>query len=158
MPYLNAVINESLRMVPPSPGNNQRRTPQGGLFVNGRYIPQNTQLSCQPTFMAHDSRSFTKAEMFVPERWLDEERDPGWKHDTRSFIPFGAGQYICPGKALAFLEMRLLIAYVFRDFTFEMSPRFDHAGFWLGLESYLGFNKRPIPLTVHRRNGVALMN
>ncbi|OAP58405.1 hypothetical protein AYL99_07495 [Fonsecaea erecta] len=151
MPYLNAVINESLRMVPPAPNGNQRTTPKGGCFIDGKYLPENTQVSCQPTFMAHDARSFTKPELFVPERWIDEKRDPMWNHDTRSFIPFSAGQYICPGKALAYLEMRLLLAHVFKDFSFEMSPGFDHAGFWLGLQSYMGYMKQPIPLTVHKR-------
>ncbi|KIX93474.1 uncharacterized protein Z520_10894 [Fonsecaea multimorphosa CBS 102226] len=151
MPYLNGVINESLRMAPPAPNGNQRTTPEGGCVVSGRYLPANTQVSCQPTFMAHDARSFTKPELFAPERWIDEERNPAWTHDTRSFIPFSAGQYICPGKALAYLEMRLLLAHVFKDFWFEMAPGFDHAGFWLGLQSYMGYMKKPIPLTVRRR-------
>ncbi|OQV00819.1 hypothetical protein CLAIMM_06267 [Cladophialophora immunda] len=158
MPYLNAVINESLRMVPPAPNGNQRTTPKGGCVVDGRYLPENTQVSCQPTFMAHDARSFTKPELFVPERWIDEKRDPEWNHDTRSFIPFSAGQFICPGKALAYLEMRLLLVHVFKDFSFEMSPGFDHAGFWLGLQSYMGYMKRPITLTVHRRQHEGLPN
>ncbi|OAL33727.1 hypothetical protein AYO20_07065 [Fonsecaea nubica] len=158
MPYLNAVINESLRMVPPAPNGNQRTTPKGGCVVDGHYLPENTQVSCQPTFMAHDERSFTMPHLFVPERWIDEKRDPTWKHDTRSFIPFSAGQYICPGKALAYLEMRLLLAHVLRDFSFEMSPAFDHAGFWLGLRSYMGYMKKPIPLTVHRRQRGEISN
>lgn len=151
MPYLNAVINESLRMVPPAPNGNQRTTPKGGCLVDGKYVPENTQVHSQPTFMAHDARSFTHPGLFAPERWIDEERNPQWSHDSRSFIPFSAGQYICPGKALAYLEMRLFLAHVLRDFEFDMSQSFDHAGFWLGLQSYMGYIKKPLPLTVRRR-------
>jgi tryprostatin B 6-hydroxylase len=158
MPYLNAVINESLRMVPPAPNGNQRTTPKGGCVINGKYLPENTQVHSQPTFMAHDARSFTNPKSFVPERWIDEQRNPEWVHNTRSFIPFSAGQFICPGKALAYLEMRLLLAHVFKDFEFEMSPTFDHDAFWGELRSYMGYMKQPIPLTVHKRQGKELQS
>lgn len=152
MPYLNGVINESLRMVPPAPNGNQRTTPKGGCMIDGVYVPENTQVLSQPTFMAHDSRSFTKPGEFVPERWDDDARDPTWNHETRSFIPFSAGQYICPGKALAYLEMRLLLMHVFKDFEFKMAPSFDHGGFWTSLQSYMGYQKSPLPLTVVQRH------
>ena len=101
--------------------------------------------------MAHDPRSFTEPHRFVPERWIDAKRNPAWAHDVRGFLPFSAGQYICPGKALSYLEMRLLLVSVLKEYKFEMAAEFDHAGFWLGLDSYMGYIKQPLPLRVHKR-------
>lgn len=37
--YLNALINETLRMHPPTPGGVARMTPAGGTTINGKYLP-----------------------------------------------------------------------------------------------------------------------
>jgi cytochrome P450 len=103
-------------------------------------------------FLHRDPRSFTNPGLFVPERWDDEKRDPTWNHDVRGYIPFSAGQYVCPGKALAYLEMRFFLVRMLRDFEFEMSPDFDQEALWLGLKSYMGWFKPPIPLTVRKRD------
>lgn len=42
LPYLNAVINETLRMHPPVPSGVQRFTPPEGLTIDQTFIPGNT--------------------------------------------------------------------------------------------------------------------
>lgn len=42
LPYLNAVINETLRLHPPVPSGVQRMTPPQGLTVGSTFIPGNT--------------------------------------------------------------------------------------------------------------------
>lgn len=39
LPYLNAIIEESLRMYPPAPAIGPRLVPEGGAVVNGEHIP-----------------------------------------------------------------------------------------------------------------------
>jgi cytochrome P450 len=102
--------------------------------------------------MQTDPRYFSEPTLFVPERWDDTRRDPTWEHNLKAFIPFSLGQYGCPGKGLAYLEMRLFLVKVLRNFEFEMRGDFDHRGFWLGLRSYMGFARQPLPLKVHKRN------
>lgn len=45
--YLNAVINESLRIHPPVPGSGPRVTAPGGSIIAGVYIPQNVSMDTQ---------------------------------------------------------------------------------------------------------------
>lgn len=41
LPYLNACLQEALRIYPPAPGMLPRRTLSGGAMINGYYIPEN---------------------------------------------------------------------------------------------------------------------
>ena len=61
-------------------------------------------------------QNFTNPNEFCPERWISEERNPQWNHNTRAFIPFGGGARVCPGKNLALLEMQCVLAMLCRNF------------------------------------------
>ena len=41
--FIDASINESMRMHPPAAGNFQRRTGQSGIFVEGHFVPPNVR-------------------------------------------------------------------------------------------------------------------
>ncbi|RMD44762.1 hypothetical protein DV735_g306, partial [Chaetothyriales sp. CBS 134920] len=67
--YLNACINESLRLHPPVPSGLQRLTPPEGLQLEGTYIPGDTIVQV-PTYTLHrDERAFAQPNEFIPERW-----------------------------------------------------------------------------------------
>jgi cytochrome P450 len=65
-----------------------------------------------------DARNFTDPLTFRPERWL-EGAASGATHEPRAHIPFGSGPRICPGRTLALLEMKLVLAMLFGDFDVE---------------------------------------
>ena len=52
MPYLNACINEGLRMYPPVPTGLPRTVPDGGAAVCGAWVPQGVSLSYISLFSA----------------------------------------------------------------------------------------------------------
>lgn len=41
LPYLNAVLTETMRVYPPIPSMLPRIVPEGGAFINGKYVPEN---------------------------------------------------------------------------------------------------------------------
>src|SRR6185436_12558049 len=65
---------------------------------------------------ATDGEHFADPATFRPERWLG---DPRGAHDPSAHVPFGSGPRICPGRTLALLEMKVVLAMLFGDFEVE---------------------------------------
>lgn len=52
LPYLSAVIEESLRLYPPVAAGLRRIVPKGGAIIDGHFVPEN--VSCQFTQICSD--------------------------------------------------------------------------------------------------------
>ncbi|RPD52947.1 high nitrogen upregulated cytochrome P450 monooxygenase 2 [Lentinus tigrinus ALCF2SS1-7] len=72
MPYLQAVINEALRLYPPVPGGGERRVPHDSppVVIGSVRIPPGTAYWMPPWCLQRDARNFTSPLSFWPERWL----------------------------------------------------------------------------------------
>ncbi|KAJ5496031.1 Cytochrome monooxygenase lcsI [Penicillium diatomitis] len=98
LPYLNATLEESLRMYPPVADVTPRVVPKGGAVVDGHHIPEGTVVSGHFFSTFHAESNFTEPESFLPERWL-EKRAPRFENDKRlAFNPFSLGPRNCLGK------------------------------------------------------------
>ncbi|KAL1599628.1 hypothetical protein SLS60_007431 [Paraconiothyrium brasiliense] len=74
--YLQAVINEGLRVHPALGVNLPRVVPPGGATIEGQYIPAGTVVSMNAWVVHRDRDVYgVDADVFRPERWL--ERDTG---------------------------------------------------------------------------------
>ncbi|KAF5517659.1 Cytochrome P450 monooxygenase BOA3 [Colletotrichum aenigma] len=69
--YLNAVIEEGMRVFAPAPFGLPRVSP--GAEVTGEWIPKGTVISTAAHVTSRDERWFYKAKEFHPERWLSHE-------------------------------------------------------------------------------------
>ncbi len=69
-----------------------------------------------PSFQSRDPALWPEAEKFIPERWL-EKPTPS---QNLGFVPFVKGDRACIGIHVAYAEMRLAIAFLFRPGGFEM--------------------------------------
>jgi cytochrome P450 len=58
---------------------------------------------------------------YRPERWRHGAEAVDGVHDPRAFLQFGAGPRVCPGRHLATVEMRLVLAMLLRDFEIELA-------------------------------------
>ncbi|KAI5815911.1 cytochrome P450 [Pyronema omphalodes] len=120
VPYLDACINETLRLQPPVPCGLLRTTPMQGLTIDGVFIPGNINVSVPTQLIHRDPRYWKKPNDYWPERWIEGVGD-GFK----VFMPFTVGSYACTGRPLAWLEMRMTIAKILLRFDVEQSGSLD---------------------------------
>ncbi len=113
LPYLDALINETMRLKPVAPINileANRPVDIGGLrFRRGESAVVLTRA------MAMSEAGYPDATLFKPERWLKGDGQRGVAN-PRSFMPFGSGPRLCPGRSLALLEMKTVLAMVVQQF------------------------------------------
>jgi cytochrome P450/nitrite reductase/ring-hydroxylating ferredoxin subunit len=116
MPYLDAVASETMRLSPVAPFLGLETNEE--MVIDDILVPQGTWVDLMTRLPALDDTNFGEAEQFRPERWL-EERPKGCPHVPSASMPFGSGPRICPGRSLALLEMRVVLATLVRNFELE---------------------------------------
>ena len=92
--------------------------------------------------LATRDEHFGHAARFDPERWLESDEKRGCPHDTSVFLPFGGGPRFCPGRNLALLQIRTVLAMLCRNFDLELA----HPG--RPVEEKLAFTMMPANLVV----------
>ncbi|KAF1973921.1 cytochrome P450 [Bimuria novae-zelandiae CBS 107.79] len=127
--YLRAVIDEALRICPPTPGTLWRELPVGDqgreepLVVDGHAIPAGTWVGVNAYTIHHNEEYFPDPFAFKPERWLDEgdtsEAIAARKNLREAFSPFSVGPRSCIGKAMAYMEASLTLALTMWYFDFS---------------------------------------
>ncbi|PWY74295.1 cytochrome P450 ClCP1 [Aspergillus heteromorphus CBS 117.55] len=108
IPYLDAVLNEGMRLCPTIPDGMRRQVPPGGATVAGHPLPAGVIVSIPPFATYRAPRNFVHPADFAPERWLGGERFGNERKD--GFHPFSLGAHNCPGQNLAWLELRVILA------------------------------------------------
>lgn len=114
LPYLQACIEEGLRIFPPATFNLPRDCP--GAFIDGHYVPEGTLVGNELYTMHTDPRYWQDPEAFRPERWIGE----GLGDNKQAFQPFSTGPRACLGINLAYLELRITVAKLVWTFDLEM--------------------------------------
>ncbi|KAI4156798.1 MAG: hypothetical protein L6R39_001020 [Caloplaca ligustica] len=152
LPYLEAVINEGLRMCNPVPGGLPRVVPEGDERATLTANPQ-TRLGVR-TFAVNRSRKlFANPDRFVPERWLPKgERPAEYDNDQLSASkPFSIGFHSCMGRTLAWVELRLVVTRLIWafDFSDEESERVEFDSFPV----IMLIQKLPMKMRVKHRKG-----
>ncbi|KAL2356702.1 cytochrome P450 [Cryomyces antarcticus] len=118
MEYLQAVMYEALRLHPAVGMSLPRVTPEGGVEIDGRFLPAGTVIGVNPWVVHRNKDVFGEdVESFRPDRWLKE--DNGDMH--RFFFAFGSGARMCLGRNISWMEMSKLIPTMFMHYDLELS-------------------------------------
>jgi cytochrome P450 len=88
LPYLNAVVNEGLRLDPTAVIGVPRIVSDGGDTVCGRWVPGGTFVTYNQYSASRQAYNFHEPNSFIPERFLDI--DPA--DNMAAFQPFSVGQ------------------------------------------------------------------
>jgi cytochrome P450 len=114
LPFIDACINETMRLRPVAPILILQ--PTRDTVIDRIEVPKGTLLMCLMRAGPTDERRFPDARAFDPERWLSGASASSAKRVT---MPFGAGPRLCPGRYLAMLEMRMVMAMLLSGFDIE---------------------------------------
>lgn len=122
LPYLQAVVKETLRLHPPGPLLVPHESTED-CTVMGYHIPAGTQLLIHAWKIHRDPRWWTRPLEFEPERFVGPHGGPAevdlWGRHFH-LIPFGAGRRACPGTALALHILHLTIARLLHAFEWKL--------------------------------------
>ncbi|OJD30388.1 cytochrome p450 [Diplodia corticola] len=146
LPYLNAVIDESMRLYPPIPDMLYRLVPEGGTVVGGKHVPAGAVVGIHQWPAYHSARNFARPDEFIPERWLPGATEGEFAHDNKRIVqPFSSGSRSCIGKNLALYEMRLALASILRQFDFFATEGNSN---WMQQKCFIVWDKPPLIMKV----------
>lgn len=142
MPFLSAIIQETLRLYSASPAIFPRVVPHQGVVVGSHAIPGGASIATQPYSVHRDPEIFGyDCDIWRPERWMtnDTERT---KRMHAAMMPFSKGRCLdrfsransltlslasgsrnCLGQNLAYLEIYLILATIFKTFDGAPDPK-----------------------------------
>ncbi|MEA5506464.1 cytochrome P450 [Halotia wernerae UHCC 0503] len=120
MTYLEQVLKEVLRMLPPVVRSGSRKVLKESEF-GGYCIPQGWDVFYQIQETHQDQNVYAQSERFDPQRFASERAQD--KQKIFSYIPFGGGMRECLGKEFARLEMKLFATLLIRDYEWEILPK-----------------------------------
>ncbi|KAK7936137.1 hypothetical protein PG985_001632 [Apiospora marii] len=142
--YLNACIQEGLRVFPPVGQGIPRVAPKGGNVVLGKWVPEGTTLLVHHTSVYRSPAGWRDPDRFAPERWLPaDEPDNKYREDRRDWHqPFSYGPRNCLGQNLAWHEMRLVAAHLLYHFDVALCE--EETGDWLDAKCWLVWDRKPL--------------
>ena len=121
LPYLEAVINETFRFRPVAAGILPRDVPEGGANILGYDLPAGATVGGSAYVLHHYSGNFSDPETFNPDRWFNQDEETLTKMQ-KAIVPFSFGARSCLGRALAMLELKLVLTGLVRLFDFDFVP------------------------------------
>lgn len=112
LPYLQAVLSETLRMYPIVPTPTGRKLTREAE-IGGRTYPAGTTLLPCPYLVHRDPDIYPEPSGFRPERFLDRKPAAG------EYFPFGGGLRTCVGEMLAQVEFKTVLCAILREWDLE---------------------------------------
>lgn len=123
LPYLKAVIKETLRLHPPLPFLVPHMA-MDSCNMQGYYIPKETQILVNVWAIGRDPKTWKDPLLFKPERFLEPTNYNmmvDYKGHHFEFIPFGSGRRMCPAMPLASRVLPLALGSLLHSFDWVLA-------------------------------------
>lgn len=145
---VETIANETMRLRPVAPLLFLQNVPE--VTLGDLVLAPGSALCLLTRVAGMDPARVDHPEAFHPARWRDG-RLAAEMQRSGVFVPFGSGPRICPGRSLALLEIRVVLATLLRSFELERVGRREDVG------EEFDFTLRPTNLSVRlrRRAGAA---
>ncbi|XP_027099114.1 6,7,8-trihydroxycoumarin synthase-like [Coffea arabica] len=117
LPYLKAIVKETMRLYPIAPLLLPRYTTES-CILDGYEIQPKTTVYVNAWAIGRDPEYWENPHEFLPERFLNITIDATGKHFQ--LIPFGAGRRGCPGYSLGLATVELALANLLNSFNWGL--------------------------------------
>ena len=118
LPYVEACAHECMRLKPVAPLIMNEAVRDS--VVAGVEVRKGEFVMCLMRLGATDARHFPQPQDYDPARWLaDPAGVKAASSAKRVSMPFGAGPRLCPGRYLALLEMKMVLAMLLAGFEIQ---------------------------------------
>ncbi|XVE85728.1 hypothetical protein DITRI_Ditri17bG0114200 [Diplodiscus trichospermus] len=114
LPYVQAIVKETLRVHPPGPLLSWARLAIHHVHVGDNFVPAGTTAMVNMWAITHDEKVWEEPEKFKPERFMDE--DVSIMGSDLRLAPFGSGRRVCPGKAMGLATVHFWLAQLLQAF------------------------------------------
>ena len=118
MTYLEQVLKEVMRLVPPVGGG--FREAIADFEFGGYHIPKGWMVQYQIAQTHKDEELYPQSDLFNPERF--NANQPADQQSSFGYVPFGGGLRECIGKEFARLEMRLFASKMLYSYDWKLLP------------------------------------
>ena len=115
LPYIDAVAQETMRLKSVAPLLFVE--PTHAVDLGGIHLPAGTTVFLLTRHGGLHEHAFPDAAQFQPARWLTAPLEPTRGPTPQILVPFGGGPRVCPGRTLAWLEIKTVMAMLCRNFT-----------------------------------------
>jgi cytochrome P450 len=141
LPLLDAVIKESLRVLPPFPGVNRKTSRE--VEVGGIPLKRGQKVICSAYYTHHMPELYPDPEEFRPNRWFHIKANP------YEYLPLSAGPRRCIGYFYAMAVMKVALPIILQRFRLTVVPDI-RIGRLVG--RVMIYPKDGIPMVLHRQD------
>ena len=114
LPYLDAVVKESMRVLPPVPL--QIRVAQSDTTIAGHQVPKGTRVMLNTFLTNRMPELYPEADVFRRERWFEIAPT------VFEFPVFSGGPHSCPGYLFGSTAVKIALAAIVTRYSMDLLP------------------------------------
>ncbi|KAJ2829268.1 hypothetical protein IWW50_000949 [Coemansia erecta] len=125
LPYLEACVYESMRLLPIFQTMFPRVVSEEGTTIKGHFLPGGTTVFCNIVGSQLNPKHWQDPHCYSPDRFLNPATRTA---AIQSVFTFGSGTRSCLGRHLAWMEMLTVLSNLLRHYDFRLPDNYTRIG------------------------------